>query len=159
MDAFMQALNNMLTTTYRSICKVEEQMLRKLSNNNLGMSEMHMLESVGKHGKDGATVTEIAQNLEITPPSATAMIKRLEKKGYIRKDRSSEDGRSVRVQLTHEGFRAEIAHRYFHRKMVYAIAEGLTVEERAAMYSGLEKLNAYIRRQLEDCMAGKEVRP
>ena len=159
MDAFAQALNEMLTTAYRSICKVEEQMLRKLSNNTLSMSEMHMLESIGNHGSEGAMVTEIAQNLEITPPSATAMIKRLEKKGYIRKDRSSEDARRVRVQLTREGFRAEIAHRYFHRKMVRAITEGLTVEERTAMYSGLEKLNAHIRRQLEDCNAGKEVKP
>ena len=159
MDAFAQALNEMLTTAYRSICKVEEQMLRKLSNNDLSMSEMHMLESIGRNGNEGAMVTEIAQNLEITPPSATAMIKRLEKKGYITKDRSSEDGRRVRVQLTRKGFRAEIAHRYFHRKMVCAIADGMTVEEREAMYSGLQKLNAYIRRQLEPWAAGKEVKP
>ena len=29
MDPFLHAFNEMLTTTYRSICKVEEVMLRK----------------------------------------------------------------------------------------------------------------------------------
>ena len=43
MDPFLQALNEMLTTTYRSICKVEEIMLRKLSDDALSLHEMHML--------------------------------------------------------------------------------------------------------------------
>lgn len=152
----MQTLNEMLTTTYRSICKVEEVMLRKLSNNRLSLSEMHVLECVGKRRSDGMTVTEIAQELEITPPSVTATIKRLEKKGYITKDRSSVDARRVHVLLTREGSRAETAHRYFHRKMVYAITEELTMQEREAILSGLYKMNAYMRLQLKNYAAGKE---
>lgn len=158
MDAFTQALNKMLTTTYRSICKVEELMLRRLSNNTLSISEMHMLESIGKHGRKGTMMTEIAQDLDITPPSATAMIKRLENKGYVSRIRSSEDARRVRVRLTQDGFQAEATHRYFHRKMVLAMTEGLTLEERGAMYSGLEKLNAFLRQQLDEHVAGKEVK-
>ena len=158
MDAFTQALNKMLTTTYRSICKVEELMLRRLSNNTLSISEMHMLERIGKHGREGTMMTEIAQDLDITPPSATAMIKRLENKGYVSRIRSSEDARRVRVRLTQDGFQAEATHRYFHRKMVRAMTEGLTIEERGAMYSGLEKLNAFLRQQLDDHVAGKGVK-
>ena len=156
MDPFLRALNDMLTTTYRSVCKVEELMLRKLSDNDLSLSEMHMLEAIGKRREEGMTITEIAQDLEITPPSVTAMIKRLEKKGYITKDRSSIDGRRVHVLLTKQGSRAEIAHRYFHRKMVYAISEDLDAQERDVVLRGLYKINAFMRLQVETYAAGKE---
>ncbi len=156
MDLFQKALNEMLSTAYRSVNKVEEVMLRKLSNGSLSLSEMHMLESIGKHRNVGMTITEIAQDLEITPPSVTAMIKRLEKKGYIVKDRSRQDGRCVHVLLTREGERAEIAHRYFHRKMVYAITAELSQQEKEAMLTGLERINDFMRQQFDAWAEGKE---
>ena len=62
MDPDLATLNELFTTTYRSVLKVEEVMLRHLSNNSLTISEMHMLESVGKHGGEAA-FTDIAQDL------------------------------------------------------------------------------------------------
>lgn len=156
MDPFLNALNEMLTTTYRSICKVEEVMLRQLSDDRLSLSEMHMLESVGKQRGAGVTVTDIAQDLDITPPSVTAMVKRLEKKGYITKDKSAEDGRRVRIVLTQEGRRAEIAHRYFHRQMVRAITQDMNQAEKDAIMSGLYKMNAFLQSGLEDYARGKD---
>lgn len=150
MDVFLRALNEMLTTTYRTIWKAEELMLRRLSNDRLSLSEMHMLESIGKKSGADMTITEIAQDLEITLPSVTAMIKRLEKKGYVTKDRSTEDARRVRIVLSAEGRRAEIVHRYFHRKMVRSITADLNVMERSALMSGLEKMNAFLRTEILD---------
>ena len=155
MDPFMNAMNEMLTTTYRSICKVEEVMLQHLSDNKLSISEMHMLESIGKHGS-AVTASDIAQDLDITPPSVTAMLKRLEKKGFIIKERSDADARRVQVVLTQEGRRAEIAHRYFHRKMVRAITRDLTQLECDSILSGLQKMNAFLQSGLDDFARGKE---
>ena len=155
MDPFLNALNEMLTTTYRSICKVEEVMLQHLSDNKLSISEMHMLESIGKHGS-AVTATDIAQDLDITPPSVTAMLKKLEKKGFITKDRSGEDARRVQMVLTHEGRRAEIAHRYFHRKMVRAITKDMTQMERDAILSGLQKMNSFLQMGLDEFARGKD---
>ena len=81
MDPFLNEFNEMLTTAYRNIVKVEELMLRQFSNGRLSISEIHMLESIGKHREACATVTDIAQDLDITLPSVTMMVKRLEKKG------------------------------------------------------------------------------
>lgn len=150
MDTFHVILNDLLMTTYRSICEVEEVMLRQLSGNSLTISEMHMLESVGKRADNGATITDIAQDLEVTPPSVTMAVKRLEKKGYLTKDRSSEDGRRVRVLLTPAGRRAETAHRYFHRTMVREVARELTPQEKGALLKGLEKLNGFMRAKVEE---------
>ena len=106
MDPFLHAFNEMLTTAYRSICKVEELMLRKLSDDKLSLHEMHMLESIGKYNGEDVTITDLAQDLDITPPSVTAMVKRLENKGFITKSRSGVDGRCVRILLTEQGRRA-----------------------------------------------------
>lgn len=148
MDRFLATLNEGFTTTYRSVLKVEEVMLRHLSNDSLTISEMHMLESVGKR-EDGVTITDIAQDLEVTPPSVTMAVKRLEKKGYISKVRSSEDARRVRVRLTEQGRRAEIAHRFFHRQMVRAVTSDLSPAEREALLTGLGKINDFLRRKVE----------
>ncbi|MBQ8507793.1 MAG: MarR family transcriptional regulator [Clostridia bacterium] len=156
MDPILNALNEMLTTTYRSINKVEEVMLRHLSKDNLSLSEMHMLESIGKQGEAGATVTDIAADLDITLPSVTAMVKRLEKKGYITKEKSTEDARRVQIVLSQEGRRAEIAHRYFHRQMVRAITKDLSQQELDAIMSGLEKMNNFMRMSLYDFACGKD---
>ena len=149
MDPYLATLNELFTTTYRSVLKVEEVMLRYLSNNSLTISEMHMLESIGKRAGD-VTITDIAQELDVTPPSVTMAVKRLERKGYLTKDRSDEDGRRVRVRLTEEGRRAETAHRYFHRQMVRAVARCLEPAQREALLNALQRINEFMRQKVEE---------
>ena len=156
MDVSVRRMNEMLTEAYRSIIKVEEMMVFELSSGKLTPGEMHMLESVGKSGAHGATITEIAQDLDITLPSVTAMIKRLERKGYITKLRSNVDARRVHVALTEEGRRAEIAHRYVRRGIVRELTADLSVAEREAILTGLDKMIGFIRRQMGESAAGKE---
>ena len=156
MDQFLRELDEMLTTAYRSIWKVEEIMLRHMSNSSLSLSEMHLLESIGKHRGEGATVTEIAQDLDITLPSVTMMVKRLEKKGYITKEKSVEDARRVQIVLTHEGRRAETAHRYYHRRMVRAITRDMNQQEKDAVLSGLNKMIEFMRLSVEEYSCGKD---
>ena len=156
MDPFWMQMDEMLTTAYRSIWKVEEVMLRHLSNSSLSLSEMHMLESISKKKNEGVTVTDIAQDLDITLPSVTAMVKRLEKKGYITKAKSNEDARRVQIVLTNEGRRAEIAHRYYHRRMVRAITRDMNEQEKAAVLSGLGKMIDFMRLSVEDYNRGRD---
>lgn len=156
MDPFLNEFNEMLTTAYRNIVKVEEFMLRQFSNDKLSISEMHMLESIGKHREAGATVTDVAQDLDITLPSVTMMVKRLEKKGFITKARSDKDARRVQIVLTPDGRRAEVAHRYFHRRMVRAITSDLEQAERDAMIAGLRKMNSFLQMSLAEFVHRKE---
>lgn len=149
MDAFGNELNELLVNTYRSVYKIEELMLRDLSKEQLSIGEMHAIECVGKGGPDGRTVTEISQELEITPPSVTAMIKRLEKKGFVTKQKGVHDGRQVHIHLTEDGRRADIAHRYFHRKMVNAVRRCITPEEMPMLLRSVTGINEFFRQKLE----------
>ena len=112
MDPFSFELNELLVSTYREITRIEELVLRSLSKDTLSIAELHILDVVGR---DGCTVTEIAQSMAISMPSATIAVKKLEKKGYVTKEKDPEDARRVCIRLTLLGRRAEAAHRWFHR--------------------------------------------
>ena len=148
MDAFDEELSILLVETYRNVGRIEELMLKDLSSGKLSLGEMHALECVGRGGKEGRTITALAQDLAITLPSVTAVIKRLEKKGYVTKQRGVKDARQVHIRLTEEGRRAYIAHRYFHRRMVNAARKSVDHEEMDVLLRSVRAINEFFRQKL-----------
>ena len=149
MKPFEEQLNEVIVDTYRSILRVEENILKRSDQTDLSISEIHMLEAVGK-GKDRRrTISELAEVLNITLPSVTVAINKLMKKGYVEKVRGEEDGRIVYVSLTRQGRRIDSAHRYFHESMVRSIIRDMTESEMQALYKGGMKLDAFLKEQLK----------
>ena len=145
----MKPFNEVIVNTYRSILRVEENILKRSDQTDLSISEIHMLEAVGK-GKDRRrTISELAEVLNITLPSVTVAINKLMKKGYVEKVRGEEDGRIVYVSLTRQGRRIDSAHRYFHESMVRSIIRDMTESEMQALYKGVMKLDAFLKEQLK----------
>ena len=145
MKPFEEQLNEVIVDTYRSILRVEENILKRSDQTDLSISEIHMLEAVGK-GKDRRrTISELAEVLNITLPSVTVAINKLMKKGYVEKVRGEEDGRIVYVSLTRQGRRIDSAHRYFHESMV----RNMTESEMQALYKGVMKLDTFLKEQLK----------
>ncbi len=147
MDPFSTALNDLLVNTFHSILKLEEEALKSMSGNKLSISELHMLEAIHKEPEKGRTITDIAQDLSITLPTVTVAVGKLAQKGYVRKHKGREDGRTVHVLLTEEGRRAEAAHRFFHRRMVQAISRDIPQEEREVLLKGLKNLQSFFLKQ------------
>lgn len=150
MDLFSIELNEMLVNTYRAVLSIEEAMLKDLSSGRLSISEMHMIESIGKNKEKGMSITDIAQQMDITLPSVTMAIKKLEKKGFVTKEKNANDGRMVFVKLTREGVRADIAHRYFHRQMIKAIGKTIPDHEKEVLLKCLQSLNAFFKEKAEE---------
>ena len=149
MKPFEEQLNEVIVDTYRSILRVEENILKRSDQTDLSISEIHMLEAVGK-GKDRRrTISELAEVLNITLPSVTVAINKLMKKGYVEKVRGEEDGRIVYVSLTRQGRRIDSAHRYFHDSMVRSIIRDMTESEMQALYKGVMKLDTFLKEQLK----------
>jgi len=67
----------------------------------INFQEAHLLMSIGTKGP--LTMSEIARTLQLTLSSVTAVVDKLEKKKFVRRARSAEDRRLVRVQLTASG--------------------------------------------------------
>lgn len=149
MKPFEEQLNEVIVDTYWSILRVEENILKRSDQTDLSISEIHMLEAVGK-GKDRRrTISELAEVLNITLPSVTVAINKLMKKGYVEKVRGEEDGRIVYVSLTRQGRRIDSAHRYFHESMVRSIIRDMTESEMQALYKGVMKLDTFLKEQLK----------
>ncbi|NLT46785.1 MAG: MarR family transcriptional regulator [Clostridiales bacterium] len=147
MDTFEKGLNELLIQTFRDILKVEELILQR-SAPKLSITEVHLIEAVRK-GKDRAlTVSEIAGELQITVPSATVAVNKMVNKGYVTKEKSSEDGRAVIIRLTREGEKIYRLHRYIHLKLVRAAARELTEEEKDTLLIGVRHLDEFFKQKM-----------
>jgi len=149
LDEFGIQLNNLLVSTFRNILKVEELSLRSIGNGDMTMSEMHLIESVAK-SPSGATVSEIASDLQITLPSVTSTVNRLEKRGYLERRRSEVDGRVVHIYLTDRGRKVNRIHEYYHEQMIRNLSKTMTEEEKRVLTSGIVKINTFFSTIVEE---------
>lgn len=145
MDSFSRELNDLMFDIYRAIGILEDAMLRDMSHGSLSISELHMIEAIGKGGEAGRSITELAQEQNVTLPTVTMCIKKLETKGFVTKTRSTEDGRRVAVKLREPGRRVEISHRYFHRQMARAIQKEIPQGEHDVLLRALSCMNTFLR--------------
>jgi DNA-binding MarR family transcriptional regulator len=158
MDTFNWELNRLLVMAYRKINKLEEGILHSVSGMDLSISEMHLLEAVGDGKTEGVPLCELAQRMDLSPPTVTVAINKLAKKGFVRKSKSEKDKRSVIVALTRTGRKMNAAHRYFHEQMVRDIDKLLTPAERGGMLRGMEQLNRFFQDALDDMEAKQRKR-
>ncbi len=149
MESFSEELNRMLVDTFRSILKVEEQLIKSTNNFNLSINELHLIEAVGKNTEKGRTISDIAEDMEITLPSVTVAINKLLAKGYVKKERCTNDGRVVYVTLTEQGQRINAVHQYFHIRMVRAVTKDLSEDEKTVMLNGIVKLDRFFKNKLD----------
>lgn len=149
MDRFTRELNGLLSDTFRSILKIEEQAVKESEQSNLTINELHLLESVAKNREVGMTISDIAMDQSISMPSVTIAINKLAKKGYVDKIRCENDGRRVYVRLTRLGHKVNAGHQYFHENMVRNVAAGMTDEEKEVLVQGISKLNEFFRKRLK----------
>ncbi len=63
----------------------------------LSAPQLHAVKITRKHGQ--ITITELADTLGVSPPSASAMVDRLAEKGVLRRQRSRRDRRKVVVSI------------------------------------------------------------
>ena len=133
---------------YDSIRRLEEQLLSQ-SGQQLSISELHILETVWQRRLSGCSISDIAQEHQVTLPSMTIAVKKLEKKGYVVKRRSDTDGRVVYVELTRMGEKVNSMHRYFHEHLIRAFIKDVDAEQRPVLLSALHNMTSFIKHQLE----------
>ena len=143
MDSFSEQLSGILLNMYKNVINLEENAKKNVNSRiNLTINEIHLC-------KKGCTVSKLAAMLGVSKPSVTVMVNKLEKKGYLKKLSSPEDGRSVKVNLTREGAIVNAYYQYFRRRMVRKINVGLTDQEKEFLVKAFEKINIYFKESLE----------
>lgn len=72
-----------------------------LSRTNITSAQMIMLASIHDYGK--CKLKTLANERDISPPTATGLIDRLVKAGYVKRHQDSSDRRAVMISLTKKG--------------------------------------------------------
>lgn len=90
--------------------------------------------------EDRQTVKGLSEKLFLEPSTMTPMLKRLEAMGYVRRERDTEDERSVRVSLTDTG--RALREKAFDYRDITARAAGLTPEEFRILQKAVVRLRS-----------------
>ena len=138
----------MLVSVYNKILSVEEDFLQKGLGAGLTIREMHMIEYIGKAGKEGRTLSETADFLEVARPSVTVAVKKLALKGFLIKSDCALDGRAVRVTLTREGRKVYMHHMRFHTLMVRELESGFCEDEKRILVRAISKLDSFFEKSM-----------
>jgi len=149
MDNFEICLNNVLVETFNTILKYEENSLKKIVNVPVTITEAHMIDAIGTPDGEETTVSDIASILNISVPTATVAVKKLESKGFIMKAPCLRDGRRIIVSLTDMGRKIERAHRLFHMKMVRNISNQFPEDEKDVLFRAVSKLSEFFKGKVE----------
>lgn len=120
-------VNQLLTSVFDSISRIEEASLNNRLTSGLTVAELHTIAAIGLH--ESVPMKTIAQRLGVTLATVTVAVGKLESKGYVVRERCSTDRRQVLVSLTTNGRKAWRAHDAFHRKMTDGALEGLDPDD------------------------------
>ncbi|MEF9918925.1 MAG: MarR family transcriptional regulator [Eubacterium sp.] len=143
-------LNTFFVDTFNKILMLEERTLSKSSIENLSVKELHTIEAVSMLQRDHKnTMTEIASQVGITVGALTTAINVLVKKEYLKRERSEDDRRVVRIYLTDKGMRAEMHHRIFHENMISNVGEILSEEGLDDLIKTLKQLTQFFTKEIE----------
>ena len=141
MANYSKGLNEMLVNLFNHVMDVEADAVITEEFSDITNNDMHIIEAVGI--AEPKNMSEIAKSLAVTVGTLTTNMNGLEKKGYIVRERSSEDKRVVYTTLTERGKKAFYHHRDFHKQMIKAAVSGLDDDEKRMLYKCLIKLDQF----------------
>lgn len=98
--------------------------------------------------KKESNVKEIGKTLLLDPSTLTPLLKKLEEKGYISRERSSEDERNLAVKITEKGLNLRDKAINVPAKMGKCI--NLSAEEAKTLYNLIYKVLSNIEKENEN---------
>ena len=148
MDNFEKQFNEIIIEVYHNILLMEETK-RKYSKASFSFRDRNAVTYLSRF-EDGKTISEVANYLRISRPSATVLIKKLDKYGLVEKHTEPGNERNTIVMLTKKGkMFAAFQHRY-RKRLTEAVCEGLDADEQDALYKGLDMLNDFFNSTIDE---------
>lgn len=142
-----RSLNELLVNLFNHVMDMEARAVITEEYKDISNNDLHIIEAIGV--EEPKNMSRIAHMLTVTVSTLTTNMNGLEKKGYIRRQRSLEDKRVVFVTLTEKGKKAFYHHRDFHKKMIRAIVKDLDEDEMEILYRCLTNLNRFLEPEAE----------
>lgn len=141
MNDFSQKFNRIIAETYHNALLMEETK-RKYSTASFSFRDRNAVAYLLRYEK-GRTIGQLADYLKISRPSATTLVKKLEKHGLIRRYTEPGNERSTLVRVTRKGRMFSSYQRRYREDMARAVCEGFTEEEQEILCRGFQQLNDF----------------
>lgn len=142
LETSLKRINNLLSTVYSDIMKVEERELRKSEFKDISLRELHAIDAITMY--EHKTSSQVARELMVTAGSLSTMVNNLVRKGYVMRINGEDDRRIIRLGLTSRGRLIYRAHDSFHCHMVKKFIAGFDNEQVAIIERALLNLRAFL---------------
>lgn len=120
---------------------VNNLILSELNKNGVdGIAPSHGDILVCLYGKNRLSVKELAEKIHRTQPTVTVLIDKLQKLGFVERNKSKEDSRITLIKLTEKGTQLEPIFREISEKLNTVIYGGFTDTEKEQLEHFLEKI-------------------
>ena len=137
-----EEIDDLLSGTFNSILRIEEQSLDNRLTHGLTITEVHTIVAIGLHERNPMNV--IAARLNVTLATLTTAVNKLANKGFVERTRAEDDRRKVLVSLTKKGRQVL---RAFHHQMIDEALADLTEEEERVFAGALKKVKGFFDAQ------------
>jgi DNA-binding MarR family transcriptional regulator len=117
--------------------------LHRSDDADLSQHERQLLHHVPTAG--GAPLNELAQHLALPKSSASILVKNLEQRGFLKRNRDRDDERRLAIVLTKKGADRVAHDTVLEPTSLAAALKTLGSRERAALLATLEKLTQTLR--------------
>lgn len=131
-------LENSLMELERFCSKAWRVHAKEDALSNLSFNEYDYLRVIQEHAQ-GIRITDLAQEMKVSKPSASNMVARLQNKGLVSRISCNEDGRAKRVILTEQVIKDLSLEQVVYRRIAESIGNKLTEVENGHLISLLEK--------------------
>ena len=145
MKKTLDTISGLISSVFYDIIKLEENFLKNNKYKDVSSKEVRTIEAIGINRPK--SMGSIAKNLDITLGTLTVAITNLEKKGYVRREKSLNDKRVVNVMLTEKGKKLFRLHKKFKQNIMKSIVIDLTNQEKEIFNGALNRVSQILHKQ------------
>ena len=150
MNEFSLKFNRIIAEAYHNLLLMEETK-RKDIKFGLSFRDRNAIAYLLRFEK-GRTVSALAEYLKISRPSASSLVKKLEKHGLVRRYTEPGNDRNTLVAATRKGRMFSSYQRQYRELLAQRVCEGFSEEEKEILYRGFCQLNEFFEESINDTL-------
>lgn len=141
----LDAINGVISGVFNDINRLEEAFLKRGKFKDISPKEIRTIEAIGSCSMNN--MGSIAKKLDITVGTLTVCITNLEKKGYVRREKSLNDKRIVNINLTEKGKKMFKLYGHFREEILKDIIINLNSQEKEIFSDALNTISKVLNKK------------
>ncbi|MBQ6496200.1 MAG: MarR family transcriptional regulator [Firmicutes bacterium] len=141
MKDFSTEFNQIIVEAYHNLLLMEETK-RKYSHASFSFRDRNAVAYLLRN-PEGTRISDLADYLKISRPSATTLVKKLEKYELIERVPKPGNSKVTLLKATRKGKRFSSYQRRYRERLTERVNEEFTDEEKEILYKGFSRLNDF----------------